>query len=59
MWSIGFVVKVQDLGIPYTYVTNNGMESEGQRAARLSRSLGIDVPKEKMILCHSALKVIE
>lgn len=48
---------MQDLGVPYTFMTNNGMESEGHRAQRLSESLGLDVPKENMILCHSALKV--
>ncbi|GMH39694.1 hypothetical protein BSKO_07592 [Bryopsis sp. KO-2023] len=50
------VKKVQDLGVPYVFMTNNGMESEAQRADRLAGSLGLDISKDNMILCHSALK---
>jgi hypothetical protein len=49
-------LQVQAAGVPFCFVTNNGMESEAQRAARLSASLGLPVPAANMVLNHSGLQ---
>lgn len=38
------------------FVTNNGMELEHQRAARLSKLTGFDIPEDRMFLAHSSLR---
>lgn len=38
-------------------MTNNGMETESDRAMRLSKTLDLDISPNAMIMCHSALKV--
>ncbi|KAK9823437.1 hypothetical protein WJX72_002729 [[Myrmecia] bisecta] len=48
--------KVHDSGVPYLFVTNNGMDTEEQRAAVLSKQFDIPVTKDSMVLNHSALQ---
>ncbi|KAK9833554.1 hypothetical protein WJX81_005671 [Elliptochloris bilobata] len=54
--AVEAVQKIQAAGIPFCFVTNNGMESEAQRAQRLSASLGMTVPAANMVLNHSGLQ---
>ena len=56
MLSSAIPIQVQEAGIPFCFVTNNGMESEAQRAQRLSASLGSPVASERMVLNHSGLQ---
>eukprot|EP00899_Mesostigma_viride_P016525 jgi/Mesvir1/24874/Mv22106-RA.2 len=47
-------------GLPYTMVTNNGMEAEGPRAERLSKSLGVEgLTGDRMVMCHTALAEVD
>ena len=50
--------KVHDSGVPYLFVTNNGMDTEDERAKILSEQFDIPVTNKSMVLNHSALQVI-
>ncbi|CAG9466480.1 unnamed protein product [Pedinophyceae sp. YPF-701] len=47
---------VNKAGVPYCAITNNGAELEAGRAARLSRDLQLPWPRERMVMCHTALQ---
>ena len=49
--------KVHDSGVPYLFVTNNGMDTEDERAKILSKQFDIPVTNKSMVLNHSALLV--
>ena len=49
--------KVHDSGVPYLFVTNNGMDTEDERATILSEQFDIPVTNKSMVLNHSALQV--
>lgn len=49
--------KVHDSGVPYLFVTNNGMDTEDERAKILSKQFDIPVTNKSMVLNHSALQV--
>ena len=49
--------KVHDSGVPYLFVTNNGMDTEDERAKILSKQFDIPVTNKNMVLNHSALQV--
>ena len=49
--------KVHDSGVPYLFVTNNGMDTEDERAKILSKQFDIPVSNKNMVLNHSALQV--
>ncbi|KAL3149471.1 hypothetical protein ABBQ32_002255 [Trebouxia sp. C0010 RCD-2024] len=48
--------KVHDSGVPYLFVTNNGMDTEDERAKILSDQFDIPVTNKSMVLNHSALQ---
>lgn len=48
--------KVHDSGVPYLFVTNNGMDTEDERAKILSKQFDIPVTNKSMVLNHSALQ---
>ena len=50
--------KVHDSGVPYLFVTNNGMDTEDERAKILSEQFDIPVTNKSMVLNHSALQVL-
>ena len=57
MWKeLCCLLQVQAAGVPFCFVTNNGMESEAGRAERLATSLGMPVPAANMVLNHSGLQ---
>lgn len=49
--------KVHDSGVPYLFVTNNGMDTEDERAKILNKQFDIPVTNKNMVLNHSALQV--
>ena len=49
--------KVHDSGVPYLFVTNNGMDTEAERAKILTKQFDIPVTTKNMVLNHSALQV--
>ncbi len=49
--------KVHDSGVPYLFVTNNGMDTEDERAKILSKQFEIPVTNKSMVLNHSAMQV--
>ena len=49
--------KVHDSGVPYLFVTNNGMDTEDERAKILTKLFDIPVTNKSMVLNHSALQV--
>lgn len=51
--------KVHDSGVPYLFVTNNGMDTEDERAKILSKQFDIPVTNKSMVLNHSALQVVQ
>eukprot|EP00891_Asterochloris_glomerata_P004853 jgi/Astpho2/4853/fgenesh1_pg.00069_%23_10_t len=48
--------KVHDSGVPYLFVTNNGMDTEAERAKILTKQFDIPVTTKNMVLNHSALQ---
>ena len=49
------IPQVRDSGAPFVFVTNQGWLSESDRAALLSEQLSMEIPKEQVVLAHSAL----
>ncbi len=41
--------KVHDSGVPYLFVTNNGMDTEDERAKILSKQFDIPVTNKSMV----------
>ena len=48
---------MHDSGVPYLFVTNNGMDTEAERAKILTKQFDIPVTTKNMVLNHSALQV--
>lgn len=51
--------KLQDLNVPFAYLTNGGCETEEHKAQALSNRLGISVNPSQVILSHSPLRVLK
>lgn len=47
---------VHNSGVPYLFVTNNGMDTEEERAKILTKQFDIPVTNKNMVLNHSALQ---
>lgn len=48
--------KLQELGISHVFCTNGGGSLESERAERLSRTFGVDVSGDQVVLSHTPLR---
>jgi len=54
--SVEALRKLQELGVPHVFCTNGWGSLESDRAERLSRTFGVDVSGDQVVLSHTPLR---
>ena len=50
--------RLQDAGTPFAMLTNGGGTPEAEKAAKVSKILGFEIPPDRIILAHSPMRAL-
>lgn len=50
--------RLQDAGTPFAMLTNGGGTPEAEKAAKVSKILGFEIPEDRIILAHSPMRAL-